>query len=70
MDPSRTRDPSLDVVEVADIIGISEMLLRSRLARGADSYVGIESRRASAALDERHLHAGRGRCAHRGRLAG
>ncbi|MDF2810515.1 MAG: hypothetical protein K0S56_1546 [Microvirga sp.] len=40
MDPSRTRDPTLDASEVADIIGISEMLLRSRLARGADSYVG------------------------------
>lgn len=40
MDPSRTRDPTLDVAEVADIIGITEMLLRSRLARGADSYVG------------------------------
>lgn len=40
MDPSRTRDPTLDASEVADIIGIAEMLLRSRLARGADSYVG------------------------------
>lgn len=40
MDPSRTRDPTLDASEVADVIGISEMLLRSRLARGADSYVG------------------------------
>ncbi|MDF2811125.1 MAG: hypothetical protein K0S56_2156 [Microvirga sp.] len=42
MDPSRTRDPTLDVAEVADIIGITEMLLRSRLARGADSYVGTK----------------------------
>lgn len=40
MDPSRTRDPTLDASEVADIVGISEVLLRSRLARGADSYVG------------------------------
>lgn len=40
MDPSRTRDPTLDASEVADVVGINENLLRSRLARGADSYVG------------------------------
>lgn len=40
MDPSRTRDPTLTVAEVAEIVGISAPLLHSRLARSAGLNAG------------------------------
>ncbi|MCB4771806.1 hypothetical protein LGR54_24650 [Ancylobacter sp. Lp-2] len=40
---SHHHDPTMTVCEVAELLGVSEHDLRSRLARGASGYVGEKS---------------------------